>query len=88
MFRLWAKEFKDNRMIKDMVVCDESGDTRTHKVFHARDEVCYAFDLGKPIWLDANVAEFKRHAKTRFTQDSFIESIDFDFLEMHVIEED
>ena len=39
-------------------------------------------------WLDANVAEFKRHAKTRFTQDSFIESIDFDFLEMHVIEED
>ena len=88
MFRLWAKEFKDNRMIKDMVVCDESEDTRTHKVFHALDEVCYAFDLGKPIWLDANVAEFKRHAKTRFTQDSFIESIDFDFLEMHVIEED
>ena len=43
---------------------------------------------GKPIWLDVNVAEFKRHAKTRFTQDSFIESIDFDFLEMHVIEED
>lgn len=28
------------------------------------------------------------HAKTRFTQDSFIEQIDFDFLEMQVIEED
>ncbi|MEE1248596.1 MAG: hypothetical protein UHU19_05145 [Lachnospiraceae bacterium] len=87
MFRLWAKEFKDNRMIKDMVVCDESEDTRTHKVFHALDEVCYAFDLGKPIWLNKTVEEFKRHAKARFYQDNFVEEIEFDYLEIHVIEE-
>ncbi|MCF2641578.1 hypothetical protein I6E50_04015 [Roseburia hominis] len=87
MFRLWAKEFKDNRMIKDMVVCDESGDTRTHKVFHALDEVCYAFDLGKPIWLNKTIEEFKRHAKARFYQDNFVEEIEFDYLEIHVIEE-
>ena len=24
MFRLWGKEFKDNRMLKDLVICDES----------------------------------------------------------------
>lgn len=88
MFRLWAKEFKDNRMIKDTVIEDLSDDTRTHKVFHAIDEVCYQFDLGKPIWLDSTVQDFKRHEKTRFTQDNFIESIDFDYLEIHVIEED
>ena len=46
------------------------------------------FDLGKPIWLEHNIAEFKRHAKARFYQDSFIEQIDFDFLEIQVIEED
>lgn len=88
MFRLWAKIFKENRMVKDTVICDDSQDTRTHKVFHALDEVCYAFDLGKPIWLDATAAEFKRHDKARFTQDNFIEGIDFDYLEIHVIEED
>ena len=88
MFRLWAKIFKDNRMQKDTVICNSSDDTRTHKVFQAVDKVCYEFDLGKPIWLDATVAEFKRHAKARFTQDNFIESIDFDYLEIHVIEED
>lgn len=88
MFRLWAKEFKDNRMIKDTVIEDLSDDTRTHKVFHAIDEVCYQFDLGKPIWLDSTVQDFKRHDKTRFTKDNFIESIDFDYLEIHVIEED
>lgn len=88
MFRLWAKIMKDNRLIKDTVICDSSDDTRTHKVFHALDEIVYQFDLGKPIWLDATVNEFKRHAKARFYQDNFMETIDFDFLEIHVIEED
>lgn len=50
--------------------------------------MCYEFDLGKPLWLDATVEEFKRHAKTRFYQDNFIEEIEFDYLEIHVIEED
>ncbi len=88
MFRLWAKIFKDNRMLKDTVICDDSQQTRTHKIFHALDEICYQFDLGKPIWLDATVNEFKRHSKARFTNDNFIEQIDFDYLEIHVIEED
>ncbi|MCC8151896.1 MAG: hypothetical protein LIO96_10705 [Lachnospiraceae bacterium] len=86
--RLWAKEWKNNRMLRDMTVSDDSADTRTHKIFHALDEICYAFDLGKPIWLDANIEEFRRHAKTRFYQDSFIENISFDYLEIQVIEED
>ena len=88
MFRVWGKLFKDNRMLKDLTVCDDSQDTRTHKVLHALDEMCYAFDLSKPIWLDSNVREFQRHAKTRFRQDSFVDELDFDFLEFQVIEED
>ncbi len=88
MFRMWGKIFKDNHLLKDTVICNSSEDTRTHKVFQALDDICYEFDLGKPIWLDATIAEFKRHAKARFMQDNFIEHIDFDFLEIHVIEED
>lgn len=88
MFRLWAKIWKDNKMLRDTVICNDTEDTRTHKIFQALDEVCYQFDLGKPIWLDATIAEFKRHDKARFSQDNFIEAIDFDYLEIHVIEED
>ena len=86
--RIWFKIFDNTHLLRDMTVTDESGETRTHKIFHALDQACHAFDLGKPIWLESNVNEFKRHAKTRFTQDSFIEHIDFDYLELHVIEED
>ncbi len=88
MFRLWGKIWKDNHLIKDTVICDESDDTRTHKIFRALDEICYEFDLGKPIWLDSNIGEFGRRARTRFFADNFVESIDFDYLEIHIIEED
>jgi len=71
-----------------MVVEDNSADTRTHKIFRALDEICYSFDLSKPIWLDKTIQEFKRHDKARFTQDNFIDGIEFDYLEIHVIEED
>ena len=88
MFRLWAKIFKNNHLLRDTVICDDSNDTRTHKIFRALEDVCYQFDLGKPIWLDSNVTDFKRHRKTRFTSDNFMESIDFDYLEIHIIDED
>lgn len=87
MFRLWAKEFKENRMVRDIVICEEGNDTRTHKIFHALDTVCYEFDLSKPIWLDSTIQEFKRLSKARFYQDNFVDSIDFDYLEIQIIEE-
>lgn len=86
--RIWFKEFKDNHLLRDTVVEQNGNDTRTHKIFAALEEACYLFDLSKPLWLDATVAEFKRHSRARFTQDNFVESIEFDYLEMHVIEED
>ncbi|MCI9531677.1 MAG: hypothetical protein HFH38_08000 [Lachnospiraceae bacterium] len=85
--RIWFKIFRDSRLLKDTVIVDNSNDTRTHKIFHALEQACYAFDLGKPIWLDATVTEFQRHSKARFYQDNFVETIDFDYLEIHVIEE-
>ena len=86
--RIWFKVFDDTHLVMTETIEDFPDETRTHKIFKALEEACYRFDLGKPIWLDANVEEFQRHAKTRFYQDSFIEEIDFDYLEMQVLEED
>ena len=88
MFRMWCKLWKDNHLLKDMVVENDNPDiNRTKKIFAAIDTVCYEFDLSKPIWLDATVREFQKHDKARFTQDNFVDSIEFDFLEIQVIEE-
>ena len=86
MFRMWAKIIKSNHILKDICLEDGSADTRTHKVFHTLNEVCHKFDLATPIWLDINISDFKRYNKTRFTRDSFIEAIDFDYLEIQIID--
>ena len=86
--RIWFKIFQNNHLLQDTTIEDYSNDTRTHKVFHALEECCYEFNLSKPIWLDSTIKDFKRHAKARFTQDAFVEAVDFDYLEIHVIEED
>ena len=87
MFRLWGKQWKDNKLLRDTVICDDTDSTRTRKVFNGLDAICYEFDLSVPIWLDTTIEDFKKHAKARFYQDSFVETIDFDYLEIQVIEE-
>lgn len=90
MFRMWCKCFDDEgRLLKDTVIQNSKTDmSRTQKIFDALDNACLEFNLSKPIWLDANIETFKRHSKVRFNQDNFIDSIDFSFFEIEVIEED
>ena len=89
MFRVWGRTFKSNKMLQSTTIeLDIPDETRTHKVFMALEQICEEFDLSNPIWLDSNINEFKRIARTRFYADSFVESIDFDYLEFYVSEED
>ena len=88
MFRLWVKEWRDGRLVRDTVMEDSSGDTRTHKVLRSLEQACGELDLALPLWLDAAVRDFRRHAKARFFPEAFMEEIDFDYLEIEVLEED
>ena len=86
--RFWGKIWKDNHLLRDTVTEDWSDDTRTHKIFHALEKICMEFDLMVPQWLDANISEFRRSSRTRFTKDNFIDDFPFDYLEIQIIEED
>ena len=86
--RIWFKSWKDNHLLQDLVIEDDSEETRTHKIFNAVDKASYEFDTSKPVWLDSTIREFKRHGKARFTKDNFVDDIPFDYLEIHVLDED
>jgi len=89
MFRLWAKIIVSGKMVKNITIENpDSSLNRTKKIFSALDEVCYAYDLSKPLWLDKNIREFKKNSRTRFTKDNFVDEIEFDSLDIEVIEED
>ena len=87
MFQMWGNLVKNNHILQDLTVCIDDEDTRTHKVFRALDEICDAWNLAKPIWLDTNISEFKRRSKTRFTQHNLIQSLEFDYLEFQITAE-
>ncbi len=88
MFRMWGKLWKDNHLVRDTLInISDYSLSRTQMVFQSLEEICYQFDLSQPIWLDANIREFQRHDKTRFSRDNFVEEIPFDYLELQVIEE-
>jgi hypothetical protein len=85
--KIWGKIWKDGHLLRDTVKENDTEDTRTHRIFALLREIALEFDLEVPQWLDSNIADFQRTSKTRFTQDSFIEQIEFDYLEIQVIEE-
>ena len=87
MFRLWGKLVKNSRIQKSLTIERPEDDTRTHKIFAAIDEMCREWDLMNPIWLDSAIKDFKRRSSARFYQESFIEEIDFDYMEIQVLEE-
>lgn len=87
--RIWGKIWKNNHMMKDITITDDSEDTRTHKVLRALEKICEQWDLSVPVWLSSNIRDFKRTKKVRFAQDNFVnDDIPFDYLEMQVLEED
>ena len=65
MFQMWGKLVENNHILQDLTVCIDDEDTRTHKVFRALDEICDAWNLAKPIWLDTNISEFKTEIEKR-----------------------
>lgn len=89
MFRLWGKIYKNNKIINDTVVCiDNKKDSIESKVSSAVNEMCIIFDLQQPMWFSNNYKDIEQFKLTTFSSDHFIESIDFDYFEVEIIEED
>lgn len=52
-----GKNLEDNHLIRDTVICQtDYSMSRTSMVFQSLDDICYEFDLGKPIWLSIPIS--------------------------------
>lgn len=80
MDRLWGKIIKNNNIIDSIVI-------NTDNVYQGTEEICYAFNLQCPTWYPHNESDFKKFGRTEFTNEHFIEEINFDRLEIEDITE-
>lgn len=88
MFRLWGKTVKDDRILESKVFeLDEPNLTIEEKIEKSLADICYSFDIQRPMWFDENNRDIAIFNKTCFKNHHFIESVDFDYFEIEIIED-
>lgn len=88
MFRLWGKIIQNNKIIKDQVFeLSELGLKIEEKIEKGLEHLCYEFDIERPMWFTDNKADIDLISKTYFRAQNFIETIDFDYFEIEIIED-
>lgn len=89
MYRVWGKIYKNNDIKSSYIhTIDNSDLDEAEKLKLATAEICEYFDLQQPIWMGYHQIDILRFSKTSFKKEHFIETIDFDYLELEIIEVD
>lgn len=82
MPQLWVKVLKKHRIDRQKTIECNMDSVKT-----ALDEVCKELDIPCPIWLGKQEREFDSFRLTSFSDDNFVESIDFTKLAIEYIED-
>lgn len=88
MYKIWAKLITDSRIKRDFVL--DAGDlteNKQEKIKGFMEEICYTFDLSRPLWLNKHTKELAAHNRVHFYSDHFIDQINFDYLELEIYKE-
>ena len=88
MLKLWGKLIKNHKIIRDVVLETALTDDSAQTVRAALNDFAPALDIARPIWLPKNEADLTRFIVSRFYPDQFMESVDFDWLEIEIIGDD
>ncbi len=88
MLKLWGKLIKNHKILQEVVLDQPLENDSAQTVKTALNEFAIALDVGRPIWLPKNEKELRQFILTRFYPDQFLESIDFDYLEIEIISDD
>ncbi|MEG0371796.1 MAG: hypothetical protein RR645_05840 [Clostridium sp.] len=88
MLRLWGKIITNHKILFQLEFVYEYNDlVYQDQLKYCIENICRQLDIQKPYWLNNNLKEYNKYKKTSFTQDNFIEEIDFDKFEIEVLEE-
>lgn len=83
--KLIGKIIKETKIVKEAVV--EKSDEETSFRDMLEDcfiSVCSELDIPVPLWLKKNSKEFGAYRKTFFSNEQFLEKVDFDRFELRI----
>ena len=82
MARLWLKVVKDHKIVMQETDFCSWGEEKDVLI-----ELCKRLDLPCPIWLSKHEGEYERFRRTIFRPEHFIESVDFDRMEIEFLDD-
>ena len=81
--RMWLRLMKNNRAKGDLTVACDYNQPQL-----ALREAMQQMDLSMPVWLPRHQKDWQEFSLARFTADHFLESVNFDRLEISFIAPD
>lgn len=87
MYKLWAKKIKDSKIIESLNIKNDENISLTEKREKCFKEIFKLLDLSMPIWLKKHDKEFTEFKNVTFYPDDFIDYIDFDKLEIDLLDD-
>ena len=78
--RLWVRLMKRHRVERDALM--ECGHEEAEE---AMRELLSRMDLSQPMWLPRHHQDWEEYSLTRFRPEHFVESVDFDYMEVSYI---
>jgi len=87
MYKLWARKIKTNKIINSFVVKNKEEISLDEKKDKCLKEICLKLDISVPIWLKKHELEFSQFKYVIFTAQDFIDEIDFDKLEIELLDD-
>lgn len=78
--RLWIRLVRGHQFTRDVIVPCNGGDPMP-----ALREAMHELDLSMPVWLPRHQTDWDSFKLTRFTQDHFVDSVDFERMEVSYI---
>ncbi len=87
MYRLWGKIIKKDHIIESLDVSTEKDASIDIKRKECFEKICYKLDLSIPMWLEKHTKEFNKFKRATFFADDFIDDVDFDKLEIDLIDD-
>lgn len=78
--RLWVRLMKRHRVEHDAIIeCEHDA------AEEALRDLLPKLDLSQPIWLPRHRQDWEEYSLTRFRPEHFVESVDFDYMEVSFI---
>lgn len=83
MARLWVRMIRKHRIVQQA-----TEPCTFDSVDEALTEVCHAFDIPCPLWLNKHTHEFENFRHTAFLPEHFMEEVSFDRLEIEYLDDE